>query len=290
MRALIFPGQGSQSVGMGKGLFERFPRYVEEADHVMGLSMRELCLTDPGRLLSSTRFAQPAIFLVNALHLAAWREETGAEAAWLAGHSLGEYSALLAAGVFDFKTGLQIVKKRGEVFTKASGSMAAVVGLTAQELRAFLASRRHTELDLANFNSLNQVVLAGPPAALAAVRPELESTCGAMFHPLQVSGAFHSRYMRGLKEEFEAFLASCRFNEPTLPVVSNVTARPYEPGIVCEYLVEQVDHPVRWRESLRYMLRQGVDDWVELGNGRILSSLVKAVLGESPGAGAASVC
>ncbi|WP_143292791.1 acyltransferase domain-containing protein, partial [Burkholderia pseudomallei] len=124
MKALIFPGQGAQAAGMGAGLFERFPEIVATANDVMGLSIERLCLDDPHGQLADTRYAQPAIFVVNALHLAAWRDahDTGDGApVWLAGHSLGEYSALLAAGVFDFRTGLEIVKRRGELFASAGG-------------------------------------------------------------------------------------------------------------------------------------------------------------------------
>lgn len=277
MRAIVFPGQGSQGVGMGAGLFERHAALVEQADEVMGLSMRRLCLEDPDGWLAQTRYAQPAIFLVNALHWLSWVEDHGGEVAAFAGHSLGEYNALLAAGAFDFRSGLQIVKRRGELFARAGGGMAAVVGLPAAQLRALLEAEGLGELDLANLNSLEQTVLAGELAALARARERLEGRPGITVVPLKVSGAFHSRHMRPLKDEFDAFLQGFALADPARMVVSNVTARPYQPGQVAEHLVEQLDHPVRWRESVRFLRRQGVDDWLELGHGRVLTRLLQAI-------------
>ncbi|AJX34592.1 ACP S-malonyltransferase [Burkholderia oklahomensis] len=285
MKALIFPGQGSQAAGMGAGLFERYPEIVEAADDVMGLSVARLCIDDPDGLLAGTRHAQPAIFVVNALQLAAWRETHDDANVWLAGHSLGEYSALLAAGVFDFRTGLEIVKRRGELFASVDGGgMAAVVGAAAAELRRRLRESGFDDVDLANFNSAEQTVIAGPAASVADAARMLDACGDVTVHPLKVSGAFHSRRMTPLKPEFDAFLARFALAEPARPVVSNVTARPYQaPGTPADYLVEQLDQPVRWRDSIRFMLRSGVDEWDELGPGRrILTKLVDAIRHEEP--------
>lgn len=289
MKALIFPGQGSQAAGMGSDLFERHPRIVEQADDVMGLSVARLCIDDPDGLLADTRYAQPAIFVVNALCLAAWRD-THDDAhddahVWLAGHSLGEYSALLAAGVFDFRTGLEIVKRRGELFASVEGgAMAAVVGVSAAELGRRLRARGFDDVDLANYNSAGQTVIAGPAASVDGAARMLGACGDVTVHPLKVSGAFHSRCMTPLKPEFDAFLARFTLAEPARPVVSNVTARPYQPpGTPADYLVEQLDQPVRWRDSVRHMLRSGVDEWVELGPGRrVLTRLVDAIRREQP--------
>ncbi|CAJ3230003.1 ACP S-malonyltransferase [Burkholderia pseudomallei] len=288
MKALIFPGQGAQAAGMGAGLFERFPEIVATANDVMGLSIERLCLDDPHGQLADTRYAQPAIFVVNALHLAAWRDahDTGDGApVWLAGHSLGEYSALLAAGVFDFRTGLEIVKRRGELFASAGGgAMAAVVGVTAAELGRRLRAAGFDDIDLANLNSAEQTVIAGPAASVDAAASMLDAGGDVTVHPLKVSGAFHSRRMTLLKPAFEAFVSRFALAEPARPVVSNVTARPYQPpGTPADYLVEQLDQPVRWRDSVRHMLRAGVDEWIELGLGRrILTRLVDAIRLEPP--------
>ncbi|WP_324658064.1 ACP S-malonyltransferase [Burkholderia thailandensis] len=283
MKALIFPGQGAQAAGMGDGLFERYPEIVEAADDAMGLSVERLCVDDPDGLLADTRYAQPAIFVVNALHLAAWRDAHGAHddaSVWFAGHSLGEYSALLAAGAFDFRTGLEIVKRRGELFASANGgAMAAVVGVASAELGRRLRAAGLADVDLANFNSAEQTVIAGPAASVDAAARMLDACGDVTVHPLKVSGAFHSRCMTPLKSEFDAFLARFALTLPARPVVSNVTARPYQPpDTPADYLVEQLDQPVRWRDSVRHMLRAGVDEWIELGPGRrILTRLVDAI-------------
>ncbi|KVE37578.1 ACP S-malonyltransferase [Burkholderia sp. BDU5] len=285
MKALIFPGQGSQAAGMGAGLFERYPEIVGAADDAMGLSVARLCIDDPDGLLADTRYAQPAIFVVNALQLAAWRETHDDANVWLAGHSLGEYSALLAAGVFDFRTGLEIVKRRGELFASVNGgAMAAVVGVTAAELGRRLRAFGFDDVDLANFNSAEQTVIAGPAASVADATRMLDACGDVTVHPLKVSGAFHSRCMTPLKPEFDAFLAHFALAEPARPVVSNVTARIYQaPGTPADYLVEQLDQPVRWRDSIRFMLRSGVDEWDELGPGRrFLTKLVDAIRYEQP--------
>ncbi|AGK49886.1 malonyl CoA-acyl carrier protein transacylase [Burkholderia thailandensis MSMB121] len=285
MKALIFPGQGAQAAGMGDGLFERYPEIVEAADDVLGLSVERLCADDPDGLLADTRYAQPAIFVVNALHLAAWRDAHGDADVWLAGHSLGEYSALLAAGAFDFRTGLEIVKRRGELFASANGgAMAAVVGASAAELGRRLRAAGFDDVDLANFNSAEQTVIAGPAASVGAAASMLDACGDVTVHPLKVSGAFHSRRMTPLKQAFEAFVSRFALAEPARPVVSNVTARPYQPpGTPADYLVEQLDQPVRWRDSVRHMLRSGVDEWVELGPGRqVLTRLVDAIRREQP--------
>ncbi|RQR47792.1 [acyl-carrier-protein] S-malonyltransferase [Burkholderia sp. Bp9126] len=279
MQALIFPGQGSQAVGMGAGLFERFPALVEAADDVLGLSIATLCAAGPDGRLADTRYAQPAIYVVNALHHAAWREDHDDTQAWFAGHSLGEYNALLAAGAFDFRTGLEIVKRRGELFAETTGAMAAVIGLPASALERRLRALGFDDLDLANLNSADQTVIAGPRASLDAAAQRLDASGDITVHPLQVSGAFHSRYMAAVKPAFAACLAQHALTWPARPVVSNVTARRYAPpGTPAEFLAEQLDHPVRWRESVRFMLREGVDEWIELGPGRrFLTRLVDAI-------------
>ncbi|RXV64354.1 [acyl-carrier-protein] S-malonyltransferase [Burkholderia stabilis] len=280
MKALLFPGQGAQAAGMGEGLFERYPEIVETADDVMGLSVERLCINDPDGLLADTRYAQPAIFVVNALHLAAWRDAHEDADVWLAGHSLGEYSALLAAGALDFRTGLEIVKRRGELFASVNGgAMAAIVGVTAAKLRRRLRAAGLDDVDLANFNSAGQIVIAGPAASVDAAARMLDACGDVTVHALKVSGAFHSRCMTPLKPAFEAFIARFSLTLPARPVVSNVTARPYQPpGTPADYLVEQLDQPVRWLDSVRYMLRSGVDEWVELGPGRqILTRLVETI-------------
>lgn len=267
-RALVFPGQGSQHKGMGKELFDQFPDLVERADQILGYSLRDLCLRDSESRLRQTRYTQPALFAVNAMtYLASDRK-----AEYLAGHSLGEYNALWAAGAFDFETGLRLVQKRGELMARATdGGMLAVLGLDAGSLTDLL-ERHGPEVDLANDNSAEQLVLSGPVAALQGLTPVLQEA-GARVVKLNVSAAFHSRYMAAAAAEFASFLKEFSLQDPRQPVLSNVTGLPYAPGQVRELLAEQIRRPVRWTESMRYLLVHGVTDLREIGPGQVLSRL-----------------
>jgi malonyl CoA-acyl carrier protein transacylase len=291
MKALLFPGQGSQAMGMGAGLFERFPEITAAADSILGYSVAELCLADAGARLSRTQYAQPAIYVVNALHLAAHKEEGEADCAFVVGHSLGEYNALAAANAFDFETGLRLVKKRGELFEAAgNGAMVALLGLKAAQVRAILSENGTDGVEVANLNTGTQVVIAGPADALERLHPVLEKAGCLRYQRLNVSGAFHSRHMRSAKEGMSEFLRGFRLRNPSIPVVANVTARPYLPGRVADFLVEQVDEPVKWNESIHFLLRNGVTEFVEIGHGRLLTRMVEAIRREiaAPGGPVAS--
>jgi malonyl CoA-acyl carrier protein transacylase len=277
--AYLFPGQGSQSVGMGEALFDRFPDWTAEADAILGYSVRELCVSDPRGELGSTAFTQPALYVVNALTWRARQEDGHGTPAWLAGHSLGEYNALLAAGVFDFAAGLRLVQRRGRLMGAVSGGgMAAVIGLAPAAIERILSeSDAGRRLDVANFNAFDQIVIAGPREDLAAVAPAFEAAGVRAFTPLKVSAPFHSRYMRAPMEEFAAGLAEVAFAPPRIPVVSNVTARPYEPDAVRETLGRQIGHAVRWLDSMIFLLDAGVSTFVEVGPGTVLAKLVARI-------------
>lgn len=277
--ACFFPGQGSQTKGMGADLFERFAEWTGTADDVLGYSIRELCVDDPRGELGLTRFTQPALFVVNALTYRARLEDGSPEPAFVAGHSLGEYNALLAAGVFDFATGLALVRRRGALMAEVSGGgMAAVIGLEPARIEEVLqASDEGRRLDVANFNSFDQTVIAGPAADLAAVKPHFEAAGARAFIPLKVSAPFHSRYMREAQQEFGAFLGACELAAPRIPVVANVTARPYEHDAVRETLASQIGSAVRWLDSMLFLLDQGVTDFVEAGPGTVLSKLLTQI-------------
>ncbi|MBN3758348.1 ACP S-malonyltransferase [Paraburkholderia sp. Tr-20389] len=282
MTVWMFPGQGTQAVGMGKGLFLRYPLLIEEADDVLGYSCKALCLDDPDGKLHRTRYAQPAIYVCNALHLAE-RRENGEAPRWCAGHSLGEYSALYAAGAFGFADGLRLVQRRGELFEDCGGGtgMAAVVGLTQARIRAVLRDQGIDGLHFANLNTPLQSVIAGPLDALDAARVPLEAAGCALFRRLAVSGAFHSPHVASTKQAFAQALDRVAFEPLAVPVVSNVTARPVEAGRLADYLCEQIDHPVRWAETLRYLQRQGATRFEEVGYGNVLSGLYRALQRES---------
>lgn len=278
MRAHLFPGQGSQHRGMGRELFDRFPERVREADEVLGYPITELCLEDPRRELDRTDFTQPALYVVNALaHLA--RTEAGENPDFLAGHSLGEYVALFAAGVFSFADGLRLVRERGALMARATGGgMAAVIGMRESAVRQVLAGREDLQsIDLANLNAPDQLILSGPSDTIAQAKHAFAEAGARAYIPLKVSGAFHSRYMAAARDEFARKLAEFTFTAPKLPVISNVTGMPYGDGDPRVALADQLVKPVRWEESVRYLLEQGVTEFDELGPGAVLTKLVDTI-------------
>jgi trans-AT polyketide synthase, acyltransferase and oxidoreductase domains len=271
--AWVFPGQGSQRKGMGAEVLHRFPELCAAADRVLGYSILDLCLNNPDGRLRQTRFAQPAIYVVNAIRYFAQGQES---ADFLAGHSLGEYNALLAAKCFDFETGLRLVQRRGELMGQAAGGgMVAVLGIEAGRLTDILARHQMADIDIANYNARLQLVLSGPRAALKTAIEAIEATGGRSI-PLGVSAAFHSRYMRDAAEAFAEYLRPFSFHEPSLPVISNVTGEPYPRGRIADLLVRQIASPVRWRESMHYLIRQGVGAVREVDGGHVLTDLWQA--------------
>ncbi len=275
----LFPGQGSQSKGMGSELFDRYPDWTTQADEILGYSIRELCVEDPRGDLSVTTFTQPALFVVNALIYRARQEAGRAGPAFVAGHSLGEYDALLAAEVFDFATGLRLVQRRGQIMGRVSGGgMAAVIGLEPSRIQRLLdESEAGGRIDVANFNSYDQTVLAGPKEDLMEVKARFEASGARAFIPLNVSAPFHSRYMREAQEEFAVFLRDFSFRPPAIPVISNVSARPYEADLVRQGLADQIGNSVRWLESILYLLEQANPEFEEVGPGSVLTRLTAQI-------------
>jgi malonyl CoA-acyl carrier protein transacylase len=289
MAVAMFPGQGSQRVGMGGRLFDEVAEFAAvegEVDDLLGYSVRRLCAEGPSARLGDTAFTQPCLYVVNALHH--YRAlSTGWRPRLLAGHSLGEYNALQAGGAFDFLTGLRLVKKRGELMGQArGGGMAAVLGLSPERIGAVLQDEGLDELDIANFNSPAQTVVSGPSAAIARAGPCLERAGARMVIPLPVSAAFHSRTMQPAAAEFAEFLADLPIQSPALPVISNVTARPYAANDggadVKALLVRQMVSPVRWSACVWYLVGRAGADAVfrEIGPGDVLSKLFLQITGE----------
>lgn len=275
----MFPGQGSQTKGMGGDLFDRYADWTADADRVLGYSIRELCVDDPRGELGLTQFTQPALFVVNALTYRAKRDDGLAAPAFVAGHSLGEYNALLAAGCFDFATGVALVKERGRIMGQVSGGgMAAVIGLEPDRIREILAgSAAGREIDVANFNSFDQTVIAGPKPALEAVQADFESAGVRAYIPLNVSAPFHSRYMREPQNAFGAFLKDYTFEAPRIEVIANVSGRPYQRDLVRQTLAEQIGNSVQWLETMLYLLRQPEPEFVECGPGSVLTKMLAQI-------------
>jgi malonyl CoA-acyl carrier protein transacylase len=261
---------------MGRDLFDRFRDWTREADAVLGYSIRDLCLEDAAGTLAKTEYTQPALFVVNAMTYRARQEGGQTAPAFVAGHSLGEYNALLAAEVFDFATGLRLVQERGRLMGEVHGAgMSAVVGLDPDAIRRVLdATAAGNALDVANFNSFEQTVIAGPKPELAEIKAALEAAGARAVIPLNVSAPFHSRYMQPVQTVFETFLGGFTFRPPAIPVISNLTARPYAADAIRETLAGQIANSVRWLDSVLYLLKQGVSEFEESGPGSVLTKLV----------------
>ncbi|QKH04697.1 ACP S-malonyltransferase (plasmid) [Bacillus cereus] len=275
MKAYVFPGQGSQRRGMGDNLFDEFPEMTSQADGILGYSIKELCLEDPDGNLRQTQFTQPALYVVSALSFAKRMKETGSKPDYVAGHSVGEYAALFAAGAYDFVTGLKLVKKRGELMANASGGgMAAVIGMDADKIRETLDDNELDSIDIANFNTPSQIVIAGPRDSILKASSVFEKAGVSNYIPLNVSGAFHSRYMETSREEFAAFLKNFTFQSLKIPVISNITARPYRNEDVHKNLVNQITSSVNWTDSMRYLMTLGVEDIEEVGPGSTLERML----------------
>jgi malonyl CoA-acyl carrier protein transacylase len=287
---LMFPGQGSQKRGMGQGLFDESAEFrgaEREIDALLGYSLRRLCLEDPRDQLRRTEYAQPSLYVVNALHYDRLRATDGPPS-FLAGHSLGEYNALLAAGAFDFMTGLRLVKRRGEVMAQAGGgAMAAVLGLGAAALEAALRDHALTTLDIANVNAPAQLVVSGPAADVARAGPVLQSAGARAYVPLPVSAAFHSRAMAGAQAAFADVLGGVEFAPLRVPVVANATGRPYPAGqggpAIRALLVRQITSPVLWTQSIQFLLGEGASRFTEVGPGSVLTRLLEQIRREPGG-------
>jgi malonyl CoA-acyl carrier protein transacylase len=280
--AYVFPGQGSHRVGMGGDLFDRYPHLVRQADALLGYRVADLCRDGPAQRLADTRYTQPAVYVVAALAYVDHVRRGGAVPDLLGGHSLGEYVALFAAGAVDFLTGLEVVAERARLMADAGpGGMTAVLGLGPDQTQAVL-DRCGRPVDVANLNSPEQTVIAGPLDDLAAVEPALAETATAVVR-LDVSGAFHSRHMAGAAAELATVLDRYRFGRLKIPVVSTVTAAPYpddpddpDDG-VADLLCRQLTAPVRWTETVRRLLAQPAPEIRELGPGTVLTGLVRAI-------------
>ena len=284
--AWLFPGQGSQYVGMGRALAEAYPAAREvfaEADEVLGDHLSDLCFEGPEETLRETVNTQPAI-LVHSVAVTSLLEEAGMPPPVIAaGHSLGEYSALVAAGVLSFADALRLVRRRGEAMQSAVppgvGGMAAIIGLDRETVEALcrkLDDGSDQVLQPANHNAADQVVVAGNSSSVKAAVLAAEEAGARRAIPLAVSGPFHCRFMEPAGQELAGALKEVDLGSFRFPVVSNVTAEPVtDPARVKELLVRQVASPVQWVTTMDELVEAGVDAVVEIGPGRVLSGLMR---------------
>jgi [acyl-carrier-protein] S-malonyltransferase len=283
--AFLFPGQGSQFVGMGEDLYREFD-YVREifdmAEEVTKIRLSRLCFKGPMDELTQTVNLQPALTAVNLACLAAL-QRVHADFSFCAGHSLGEYSALHAAGVLSAEDTLRLVFQRGQLMHREAcrnpGAMQAIVGLTLAEIEALVAERQgQGVVSVANHNTENQIVITGAPEPVAGVGA-LAAAKGAKAVPLKVSGAWHSELIRGAEAEFKAALSKTIFQTPQKQVVLNVTASStMDPLEIREIMACQLCSPVRWYDSMCKMMAAGIETFVEVGPGKVLAGLLRKIL------------
>ncbi len=285
MNAFVFPGQGSQGVGMGKSLYDTYPtakNILDKANEVLGYSLTELCFNGPEETLKQTQHAQPALFSVSIATYQVLKEK-GLEPKFVAGHSLGEYSALVAAGVLDFEAGLKLVATRGRLMAEAGktapGTMAAVLGMSDEEIRVVCEEISKTVgvVVVANYNCPGQLVISGSIEGVGATVAKLKEMRKKAI-PLPVSGAFHSPLLKDAGEQFSKVLDSVEFHPASIPVVSNVTAEPStDASVLKSALARQMTSSVLWESSVKKMVEQGVKTFVEVGTGSVLSGLIKKI-------------
>ncbi len=275
MKTYMFPGQGSQARGMGGSLFDEFPELTAKANAILGYSIKELCLNDPQRELGKTQFTQPALYVVNAFSYYKRIKDTGETPDYLAGHSLGEFNALLAAECFDFETGLKLVKKRGELMSQATdGAMAAIVNASRDQIECLLKEKGLDNVDIANYNTPLQIVISGSVADIAACQ-DIFQFDKVMYVPLNTSGAFHSRLMIPAQQKFETYLKKRKFSKPKIPVIANLTAQAYPDGAVVEYLSRQIHSTVLWSDTVHHLMSLSDDmEFIEIGHGDVLAKMI----------------
>lgn len=277
MKTFMFPGQGSQKKGMGGELFDEFSELTEKADKILGYSIKELCLEDPRRELNNTQFTQPALYVVNALSFLKTVAEQG-KPDYVAGHSLGEFNALHAAGVFDFDAGLKLVKKRGELMSQATGGgMAAIMNASKDDIEKALVDNNLDKIELANYNTQVQIVISGDVDQIGEAQNVFKWD-RVRYYPLNTSGAFHSRFMKDAQTKFSTYLKRFKFNNPEVPVIANVTAEPYADGAMLDNISAQIASTVQWCDSVQYLLGVDADmEFVELGGGDVLTKMVATI-------------
>jgi [acyl-carrier-protein] S-malonyltransferase len=288
--ALVFPGQGSQEVGMGADLVAKYPEAEATyalADEILGFALSDLCFNGPAETLNDTYNTQPALYVMGGalLRILSTAFQDDVRPAFVAGHSLGEFTALTAAGALSFSDGLRLVRERGRLMNEASqrapGAMAAILGLEAgvvREVCTEASQQTGKMLVLANDNCPGQLVISGDKEALEAALPLATARGAKRALPLTVSVASHSPLMEAITDDFRAVLDNTIFNTPTIPVIGNVQAAPLvSASAIRAELGDQLTSTVRWTESVEYMRARGIEQFIEVGPKDVLNGLIKRI-------------
>ena len=282
--AFLFPGQGAQSVGMGKDLYENYDsakNVYESANEILGKNIKQICFEGPEDLLKQTVNTQPAIVTTSIAALETLKSELDIKPDYTAGHSLGEYCAMYAAGVMNLETTLKLIQKRADLMGNAKGgSMAAILNAKEEVLKAGLVEgSKIGYVDVANYNSPAQVVITGDDEAVRAAGDFILANGARRVVPLPVSGAFHSKYMEEAGKEFKSFVSETVLNDVTIPVITNVDA---DFTTLAEdfrdKMPRQIYSSVHWTQTIQKMAQEGVDTFIEIGPGKVLAGLNKKIL------------
>lgn len=284
MKAYVFPGQGAQFQGMGKDLYEQFDwakQLFEEANSILGFRITDIMFEGSDEDLRRTDITQPAVFIHS---VAVARSLDDFKPDMVAGHSLGEFSALVACGALSFESGLKLVAQRARAMQKACelvpGTMAAIIGLEDSRIEQICADLNAKGMVVvpANYNSPGQVVISGSKEAIAAACPLMQEAGAKRALPLTVGGAFHSPLMTPAKEELAKAISQTQFSTPVCPIYQNVDAKPHtNPDEIRENLVTQLNSPVRWTQSVLNMIADGAQEFTECGPGTVLTGLIKRI-------------